>query len=190
MHRSAVAKAGGPRRHPNHLAISSPAGTYGTGPFLPPSFFTGATRAYKWRGISGRTRAPCGWLIARTRARHPPRHAPLPRARARARPPAAPNDGDRSDDDIGVDHPIDVSSRPVMHATVPSPHHSAADFADGRGRAVSVHAACKQLLVSWAAAGCRRPAPCARLRLCPARDRDTKALGQLFQVPVVLSRME
>jgi hypothetical protein len=76
-----VAKAGGPRRHPNHLAISSPAGTYGTGPFLPPSFFTGATRAYKWRGISGRTRAPCGWLIARTRARHPPRHAPLPRAR-------------------------------------------------------------------------------------------------------------
>lgn len=51
----------------------------------PPLFFTGrrpgATRAYKWRGVSGRTRAPCGWLITRTRARHPPRHAPLPRAR-------------------------------------------------------------------------------------------------------------
>jgi hypothetical protein len=46
-------------------------------------------------------------------------------------------------------------------------------------------------LAGRAAAGCRRPAPCARLRLCPAaRDRDTKALGQLFQVPVVLSRME
>jgi len=96
MHRSAVPS----RYHP-------PPGLTGRGRFCAPPFHrrAGATRAYKWRGISGRTRAPCGWLIARTRARHLPRHAPLPRARAA---PAA--DGDRSDDDIGVDHPIDVST--------------------------------------------------------------------------------
>jgi hypothetical protein len=62
------------------------------------------------------------------------------------------------------------TSRPVMHATVPSPHHhSAADSI-----AVSVHAACKQLLVSWASGW--RPVPCTRLRLCPERPRH-EAVG-------------
>jgi hypothetical protein len=137
-----VANVGGPRRHPNPLAISSPAGTYGTGPFLRPLFFTGGP-ALRAR-ISGgeyqdvRARPVVGLSLARV-----PAICPVTlhfRARARPLQPTATVPTTTSASTTRS------TSRPVMHATVPSPHHhSAADSI-----AVSVHAACKQLLVSWA----------------------------------------
>jgi hypothetical protein len=52
-----------PDRPPSARAIS-PRARPGRGASVP-------ARAYKWRGVSGRTRARCGWLIARTRAPAP-----------------------------------------------------------------------------------------------------------------------
>lgn len=171
-----MANAGGPRRHPNPPRDFPPAGCRSLRPdrgvFAQPTlFFTGATRAYKWRGISGRTRAPCGWLIVGTRARHPPRQAPLPRAALQAAAGrGGPIDGDRSDDDIGVESTTRSTSRPVMprdHPQSGSPHHSAADSRTGRARASSQRARYMQTAAGWLAGlgNCWRPAPCARARL-------------------------
>jgi hypothetical protein len=52
-----------------------------------------------------------------------------------------------------VDHPIDVSTRPVMPRDHPQSPPLGRKFADGTRageQSISVHAACKQLLVSWA----------------------------------------
>ena len=82
---------------------------YGTGAVFAPLFFTGGP-ALRAR-ISGgeyqdvRARPVVGLSLARVPAIRPVKlHF---RGRARAAPAA---DGDRSDDDIGVDHPIDVST--------------------------------------------------------------------------------
>lgn len=154
-----------------------PPGLTGRGRFCAPLFHrrAGATRAYKWRGISGRTRAPCGWLIARTRARHLPRHAPLPRARGpcsrrrpfrrrhRRRPPDR-----RLDRSCMRPSPVPTTTRPQIRSQSACTLHANSCWLDGH----------------LAGDRCR-----ARGCGCAPRGRDTKALGQLFQVPVVLSRM-
>jgi hypothetical protein len=179
MHRSAVANAGGPRRHPNpprDFPCRLPELAAGQGRFCPtpPSFFTGATRAYnKWRGISGRTRAPCGWLIV-WHACPPSAPSGSTSARARAALQAAagrggPIDGDRSDHDIGVESTTRSTSRldRSCQETIPSPHHSAANSRTGRARASSQSACTLHANSCWLAGlgNCWRPAPCARARL-------------------------
>jgi hypothetical protein len=139
----------------------------------PPLFFTGATRAYKWRGISGRTRAPCGWLIV-WHACPPSAPSGSTSARARAALQAAagrggPIDGDRSDHDIGVESTTRSTSRldRSCQETIPSPHHSAANSRTGRARASSQSACTLHANSCWLAGlgNCWRPAPCARARL-------------------------
>ena len=88
----------------------------------------------------------------------------------------------------------------MMHATVPSPHHHSAS--DLRTDADEQSACTLHANSCWLAGDPRRARGCDdRLKPpdragaaacacgCARRGRDTKALGQLFQVPVVLSRM-
>ena len=89
----------------------------------------------------------------------------------------------------------------MMHATVPSPHHHSAK--DLRTDADAQSACTLHANSCWLAGDPRRARGCDdRLKPpgragaaacacgCALRGRDTKALGQLFQVPVVFLRIE